>query len=670
MKNDRVHPQGTKPGMEVYGRKVLLGVCGGIAAYKAVELTRLLVKAGARVQVVMTDAATKFMAPLTFETITGRHVFVEMFPAQGEFSPWHTEIATWADIAVVAPATANHLARLAAGLADDLLSTLMLTLERPRILCPAMNPRMWANPATQDNLMVLKKRGYRIIMPEEGQMARPGEDDGIGRLSEPETIFRELSHVLSAPQDLRGVRVLVTAGRTEEFWDPVRMLTNRSTGRMGFALAEEARERGADVVLVHGPTDVIPPTGVRIHRITTAQEMAQAVKQEFPQSNIVLMSAAVADYTFPDSVRHKIKKGDPQPEVHLVPTEDILKSLSLNKGNRIIVGFALETENLLENALKKLREKHLDLVVANNPLVEGAGFAGETNQVLLIHRNGRVVDLPLQSKREIAREILNAVIGTYRHPEPEQEEIEKQFQDEQAERFPEYNADEDAETDISRSVTHVATNGAPPPHKRKHPRPDKRHRPEKHESAKVATPVEKVAAPAEPVAVSAPTPPQPAPGLVTAVVEAQAPVDTLAAKSADVPNPKKSGRTRRGGRRAKARAARIAARMVEQQNPSATPPVQEAPATAAARSPGRPAMRSALSQPASEPVPQLKLEPLPPAMPMPSAAASVNGEKPKKTKAAPRKPRHAPTPVAGKKSPAKKSAKKSAAKETVTAEDK
>ena len=537
-------------------------MCGGIAAYKAVELTRLLVKAGARVQVVMTDAATKFVAPLTFEAVTARHVFIEMFPQQGEFSPWHTEIATWADLAVVAPATANHMARLAAGLADDLLSTLMLTLERPRVLCPAMNPRMWANPATQDNLATLKQRGYRVIMPEEGQMARPGEDDGIGRLAEPEQIFRELSHVLSAPQDMRGVRVLVTAGRTEEFWDPVRMLTNRATGRMGFALAEEARERGADVTLIHGPTDVIPPTGVKIRRITTAQEMAQAVKQEFPQSNIVLMSAAVADYTFPDTVRHKIKKGDPDPQVHLVPTEDILRSLAGSKGSRIIVGFALETENVLENALKKLREKHLDLVVANNPLVEGAGFAGETNQVLLIHRSGRVVDLPLQSKREIAREILNAVIETYRHPEPEQEEIEKQFEAEQADRFPDY----EPETDLEEAIP--ATSNVPQhPHKKKHSRREKPHQRQAPQAAKPAAPPPPK--PPEPVKVSAP----PAKPVVEAPVAEAAP-------AALPPGPKKPGRTRRGGRRVRERAARIAARMAaeqQQQTPSAAPNMTPAP---------------------------------------------------------------------------------------------
>lgn len=421
MKNNRPPAPGPRNDRELEGRKILVGVCGGIAAYKTVELVRLLIKAGARVQVVMTDAATKFVTPLTFETITARRVYVEMFPQYRDFSPWHTELASWPDLAVVAPATANHMAKAAAGIADDLLSTIMLTLERQKLLCPSMNHRMWANPATQENLATLRRRGFRFVMPDEGQMARPGEEEGTGRLAEPSAIYREVRHILSAPQDLRGIRVLVTAGKTEESWDPVRVLTNRATGRMGFALAEEARERGADVVLVHGPTDVIPPAGVRIRRVTTAAEMAGVVKQEFPQSRIILMAAAVADYTFPRTVEHKIKKGDPNPEVHLVPTEDILRSLADKKGNRIVVGFALETENLLDNALRKLREKHLDIVVANNPLSPGSGFAGDTNQVLLIHRNGRVNELPLQSKREVAREILNAVIQVYRHPEPEPE---------------------------------------------------------------------------------------------------------------------------------------------------------------------------------------------------------------------------------------------------------
>lgn len=394
----------------------------GIAAYKAVELARLFIQAGAKVQVVMTPAATKFVAPLSFEAITARSVFVEMFPGPGQESPWHTELSTWADIVVVAPATADHLGRVANGLGDDLLTTILLACERRRILCPAMNPRMWANPAVQENVSTLKRHGYRIVPPESGEMARPGEDPGVGRLAEPATIFAEVHHLLSAPQDLRGVRVLVTAGRTEESWDPVRVLTNRASGRMGFALAEEARERGAEVTLICGPTDVIPPSGVRLLRITTASQMAQTVKREFPHCNILLMSAAVSDYTFASTATNKIKKGEPDPDVHLVPTEDILKSMSQNKGNRIIVGFALETENVLENALRKLREKHLDIVVANNPLAKGSGFQGETNQVFIIHRTGNVQDLPLQSKREVAREILNAVMEIYRNPLPEPEQ--------------------------------------------------------------------------------------------------------------------------------------------------------------------------------------------------------------------------------------------------------
>lgn len=408
-----------EPGLK--GRTVLLGVTGGIAAYKAVELTRLLIKGGARVQVVMTEAGARFVAPLTFEAITGRRVFVKMFPGNGEPLPWHTELAAHSDIVVIAPASADFMAKLACGIADDLLTTTLLACEKPRVLCPAMNPRMWANPATQENLVTLKRRGYRIIPPEKGEMARPGEDEGEGRLADPAAIYDVLDHMLSAPQDLKSVQVLVTAGRTEESWDPVRVLTNRASGRMGFALAEEARERGANVILIHGPTDVVPPTGVRRTAITSASQMTDAVMRELPHSQIILMSAAVSDYTFEQTAEHKIKKGDPNPKIKLTPTTDILKEISKSKGNRIVVGFALETENVLENALKKLREKHLDIVVANNPLAGGSGFQHETNQVFIIHRGGRVIDLPLQSKREIAREILDAVIELYRHPEPEPE---------------------------------------------------------------------------------------------------------------------------------------------------------------------------------------------------------------------------------------------------------
>ncbi|MFH1011102.1 MAG: bifunctional phosphopantothenoylcysteine decarboxylase/phosphopantothenate--cysteine ligase CoaBC [bacterium] len=402
---------------DLSGHRILLGITGGIAAYKSAYLCRLFVKAGAEVQVVMTSAATKFVTPLTFETLTAKPVYTELFPEGRNFSPWHTELATWAELALVAPVTANHIAKLAAGLADDLLTTTMLTFERTRVLAPAMNHRMWANIATQENLRKLRARGYYILEPQEGEMARPGEEAGMGRMQEPDDIFREVSELLTTPRDLRGLRVLVTAGRTEEAWDPVRILTNRSTGRMGFALAEEARERGAEVVLVHGPTEVVPPAGVLLHPVVSAAQMAQAVREEARTADIVLMAAAVADYRFSEISPSKIRKEQPSLQIPLKRTEDILASLPRTKPKQIFVGFALETENLLENALRKLQSKRLDLVVANNPMREGSGFGTETNEVMLIGRDGQVESLPLLSKREVARTIVEHIARLW-HEEP------------------------------------------------------------------------------------------------------------------------------------------------------------------------------------------------------------------------------------------------------------
>ncbi|MBI5059708.1 bifunctional phosphopantothenoylcysteine decarboxylase/phosphopantothenate--cysteine ligase CoaBC [candidate division KSB1 bacterium] len=601
---------------DLAGRKILLGITGGIAAYKAVELARLFVKNGARVQVVMTREAEKFVAPLTFEAITARSVYIEMFPAHGTESPWHTEIATWCDLAMIVPATANCMAKLAAGLCDDLLTTLMLTIERPRVICPAMNPRMWANPATQDNLATLKRRGYRVIMPEEGPMARPGEEDGIGRLAEPESIYRDIKHVLSAPQDLRGVRVLVTAGRTEESWDPVRVLTNRASGRMGFALAEEARERGADVMLIHGPTDVIPPTGVRIRTITTAAEMTLAVRQEFPHSNILLMSAAVADYTFESTAQHKIKKGLPASELKLIATEDILKSLAGMKGNRVIVGFALETENVLENALRKLREKHLDIVVANNPLEQGSGFAGETNQVLIIHRSGRVSELPLQSKREVSREILNAVISLYRHPEPEPElepEIDTDltaFDDE-----PDLIDSEDVEFDTADDPSVTL---APPQQQREdldrhETRSSRRRKKKRRGDGPRPTPGQGQTGPTAQQA--PPSAPKPAPVEATSAPKAEPAAGVANGSKTMAPKPladsapptEKKGKTRRGGRRQRERQARIAARQISVPGQSELP-MDPAPGARLPQSPPPVAAPAPVAQPAlaSEPAEQAK----------------------------------------------------------------
>ncbi|MBU1936786.1 bifunctional phosphopantothenoylcysteine decarboxylase/phosphopantothenate--cysteine ligase CoaBC [bacterium] len=415
----------SNPSQDLSGRRLLLGITGGIAAYKSAYLCRLFIKAGAEVQVVMTAAGTKFVTPLTFETITARQVYTEMFPERREVSPWHTELASWAELAVIAPATANHIAKLACGLADDLLSTIMLTFDRARVLAPAMNHRMWENVATQENLRTLRARGYTILEPPKGDMARPGETAGFGRMQEPEDIFREVARLLTTPRDLKEMRVLVTAGRTEEAWDPVRILTNRSTGRMGFALAEEARERGAEVILVHGPTEVMPPAGVRAHAVVTAAQMANAVRKEAPDADMIFMAAAVSDYRFENVSSEKIKKNQQSLSVSMKQTEDILANLPRTKPKQIIVGFALETENLLENALKKLHKKKLDLVIGNNPLQEGSGFGTATNEVMLINRDGSIEGLPLLSKREVAREILERVVrlwhekqsGTEQHRE-------------------------------------------------------------------------------------------------------------------------------------------------------------------------------------------------------------------------------------------------------------
>ncbi|MCB1059799.1 MAG: bifunctional phosphopantothenoylcysteine decarboxylase/phosphopantothenate--cysteine ligase CoaBC [Calditrichaeota bacterium] len=565
MKSNRRPDRDARYSGELGGRRILLGVTGGIAAYKAVEVARLLMKAGAKVQVVMTSAATKFVAPLSFETVTGRDVFVEMFPEHGKESPWHTELSSWAEIVVVAPATADHIGRIACGLGDDLLTTTLLAYERRRVICPSMNPRMWANPAVQENLNTLRTRGFRIVNPEDGEMARPGEDLGIGRLAEPETIFAEVKHLLSAPQDLRGVKVLVTGGRTEESWDPVRVLTNRASGRMGFALAEEARERGADVSLISGPSEVVPPSGVRLTRITTAHQMAEAVKREFHYCNILLMSAAVSDYTFGQTAQNKIKKGDPDPEINLVPTEDILRGISKNKGNRVIVGFALETENVLDNALRKLREKHLDIVVANNPLAKGSGFQVETNQVFIIHRNGSVQDLPLQSKREVAREILNAVMELYRNPLPEPDvepDLELDFEPELPDAMEEEHGLVNLEGLDIEEGTETSKPEAP-----KHDKKKSKHKKKKKDKERVAAP-QNGHAPSAPVDTAAPASEE-QPLVAESPAEAPAQQAATAAKK----------KSRRGGRRVRERRERLAALAAQQSGQTQTAaPVEARPA--------------------------------------------------------------------------------------------
>lgn len=657
MKSNRRPERDVRPAGELGGRRILLGVTGGIAAYKAVELARLFMQAGAKVQVVMTTAATKFVAPLTFETVTGRTVFVEIFPEHGKESPWHTELSSWAEVVVVAPATADHIGRIACGLGDDLLTTTLLAYERRRVICPSMNPRMWANPAVQENLNTLRKRGFRIIPPEVGDMARPGEDQGMGRLAEPESIYAEVHHLLSAPQDLRGVKVLVTGGRTEESWDPVRVLTNRASGRMGFALAEEARERGADVSLISGPSEVTPPSGVRLTRITTARQMAEAVKREFGYCNILLMSAAVSDYTFDQTAKNKIKKGDPDPEINLVPTEDILKGIAQNKGNRVIVGFALETENVLDNALRKLREKHLDIVVANNPLAQGSGFQVETNQVFIIHRNGSVQDLPLQSKREVAREILNAVMELYRNPLPEPDvepELDLEFDVE-----PDVSFDDDDVHGLVKldglDLDEVAEQQKPeqkskkPKHKNKHDKP-KRHE-QNGQVLKPAVASQSAKEESKPLPDSQQRQPKPQslqPSQQPKPQQTPAqPTQPQAAQGQQQPASAGKKKSRRGGRRARERRERLAA-LAAQQSGSPMPSGQ--------------AQQSQTPAPvASQSKPEVKHDAKPEAM----TAKKPRGKQKPVTIAAPvDSGSPAGAPVAEKKSAKKKTPKQSEAKST------
>lgn len=669
MKSNRRPERDVRPAGELGGRRILLGVTGGIAAYKAVELARLLMQAGAKVQVVMTAAATKFVAPLTFETVTGRSVFVEMFPEHGKESPWHTELSSWAEVVVVAPATADHIGRIACGLGDDLLTTTLLAYERRRVVCPSMNPRMWANPAVQENLNTLRKRGFRIIPPESGDMARPGEEQGIGRLAEPDTIYAEIHHLLSAPQDLRGVKVLVTGGRTEESWDPVRVLTNRASGRMGFALAEEARERGADVSLISGPSEVVPPSGVRLTRITTARQMAEAVKREFHYCNILLMSAAVSDYTFDQTAKNKIKKGDPDPEINLVPTEDILKGISQNKGNRVIVGFALETENVLDNSLRKLREKHLDIVVANNPLAEGSGFQVETNQVFIIHRNGSVQDLPLQSKREVAREILNAVMELYRNPLPEPDtepELDLDFEQDEAIEEEEHGLVKLDGLDLEETTASkkIEKPSKKPKHKHKHEKG--KHHEQNGQPPKPAV----MSVPARPEIQSKPVQPTPVVASPVQPVQASQSVQPQPAQPGQQP-PAGKKKSRRGGRRARERRERLAALAAQQAgqgghatpipNPTPKPIVAEKPVEA--KSDTKPVKKS---RGKSKPAPAAPLAETVAAVQTPSAEKKT--AKKKSAKLAEAKPVEAKAaePKAVKKKTAKKATKKTEAVEPVS----
>jgi phosphopantothenoylcysteine decarboxylase/phosphopantothenate--cysteine ligase len=386
------------------GKEIVIGVTGGIAIFKAPELLRQLVKLGAKVQVVMTRNAQEFVTPLTFQVLSGNPVITQLFRLLSESKIGHVALADRADMIVIAPATANILGKIANGIGDDMLSTLVMAARSPVLLAPAMNYRMWANSAVQRNVKLLKQDGYHLIEPGFGGLAC-GEE-GKGRMAEVEEILEEMEEVLTG-KDLQGERILITAGPTQEPLDPVRFISNRSSGKMGYALAHVAQKRGAEVILISGPTSLIPPRKVKFIKVGTALEMREATLREFQEATVVIKSAAVADYRPTVKEERKLKKSDASIMVELEKTPDILEELGRKKGDRILIGFAAETESLIKNAQDKLKTKNLDLIVANDVSQEGSGFSSDTNQVKIIDQEGRIEDLPLLPKEEVAELILN-----------------------------------------------------------------------------------------------------------------------------------------------------------------------------------------------------------------------------------------------------------------------
>lgn len=391
------------------GKTVVLGVTGGIAAYKAVEIASRLVKKGADVFVIMTESATKFVTPLTFQEITKNPVVSDMW---GEVKHWHVEhiaLATKADYFLIAPATANCIGKIAHGIADDMLTTTVMATTAPIIIAPAMNTNMYQNAATQDNLAILKKRGCHIITPASGMLACGVE--GIGRLPEPSVIVDEVVALASANQDLVGKRILVTAGGTHEPLDPVRFIGNRSSGKMGYAVAEAAQARGAEVILVSGPTALARPQGVQFVSVETTKEMFDAVMDAFDSVDVVIKAAAVADYRPKICAEQKIKKNDSEFTVVLEKNPDILFHLGQNKKEgQILVGFAAETNDLIKHAKQKIEKKNLDMIVANDVTAKGAGFNVDTNIVKLLYPSGAIEECQQMTKREVADIILNKVV--------------------------------------------------------------------------------------------------------------------------------------------------------------------------------------------------------------------------------------------------------------------
>jgi len=391
------------------GRHVVLGVSGGIACYKSCFLARRLVEAGAMVDAVLTQSAAEFVRPVTFEALTGRPVLTSLWDRGGALA--HIDLGRVADLIIVAPATANLIARAALGLADDLLTSLLLARRARALLAPAMNDEMYANPITQRNLAILQERGFSLVGPEIGALAE-GPSERPGRMSEPETILAHAARLLRGKAALSGRRVVVTAGPTRESIDPVRVVTNRSSGKMGYRVAEAAWERGADVVLISGPVALPSPVGVTVRRVETTKELEDAVRADLPEADVLVMAAAPADYRPAHPSASKQPRMQGALAVPMEPTDDILSTTEeRRKPGSVIVGFALETGDALDKARAKLERKHLDLIVVNDALEPGAGFEHDTNRVALLDREGNVRILPLKSKREVAEAILDAVEG-------------------------------------------------------------------------------------------------------------------------------------------------------------------------------------------------------------------------------------------------------------------
>ena len=390
------------------GKTVILGISGSIAAYKIASLASALVKKHCDVHVIMTQNATNFIHPITFETLTGNKCLVDTFDRNFDFSVEHVSIAKKADAVLVAPATANVIAKMAHGIADDMLTTTLLACQCPMIVAPAMNTRMFRNSIVQENIKLLKCYGMEVIDPACGYLACG--DTGEGKMPEPELLLEYLLKALSAKKDMEGLNVLVSAGPTREAIDPVRYITNHSTGKMGYAVARAAAMRGADVTLVSGPVNLTPPAFVEVVDVISAEEMFQAVTSRASKQDIIIKAAAVADYRPAEVATEKVKKKDGEMSIHLERTKDILAYLGDHKKEgQFLCGFSMETENMLENSVAKLVKKNLDMIVANNLKVEGAGFGGNTNVVTLITRKGGE-QLPLMSKDEVADKLLDAIM--------------------------------------------------------------------------------------------------------------------------------------------------------------------------------------------------------------------------------------------------------------------